>query len=460
MINDERNFTISAEIDRDSQRMGIELSEEQQTKKLLFKDKPLTNDLMEKICERKNLNLAYKRVKANKGSPGIDDMTVDAMGTYIAEHKERLLESLLSGSYQPQPVREVGIPKPCGGIRQLGIPTVIDRLIQQAILQVLEPLFEGGFSKSSFGFRPLRNAHQALKQAQYYVQAGNTIVVDIDLEKFFDRVNHDILMSKLAKVIADKRLLKIIRGFLNAGIMRQGVCIERVEGTPQGGPLSPLLSNILLDELDKELEKRGHNFCRYADDCNVYVKSLQSGRRVMKSLKHFLEKRLRLKVNAGKSGVSEVSENQFLGFRILQDGKVNISKQSVERVKRAIRHITKRNRGRSLEQVIAELNKKLDGWVNYFKLTDWPGQLRALDGWIRRKLRCYRLKQRKKYYAIVKFLMELGVSARSAYNTGRSGKGWWRLSATPALQQAMSNAWFKQQGLINLEQKARVKHLT
>ncbi len=371
-MNDERNFTTSAKIDMKIQRMETKLSEEQQIKKAIFKDKSLTKCLMEKICDRSNLNLAYKRVKANKGAPGIDGMTVDAMGKFIAEHKERLLESLLNGSYQPQPVREVEIPKPGGGIRQLGIPTVIDRLVQQAIMQVLQPLFEARFSTNSYGFRPNRSAHQAVKQAQNYVQSGNRIVVDIDLEKFFDRVNHDILMSKLAKVIEDRRLLKIIRAFLNAGIMRQGVCIERVEGTPQGGPLSPLLSNVMLDELDKELEKRSHKFCRYADDCNVYVKTFAAGRRVMESLKQFLSNKLRLRVNEGKSSVSKATERQFLGFRILQNGKINVSKKSEDRVKDAIRMITKRNRGRSLELVISELNKKLGGWVNYFKLIDRP----------------------------------------------------------------------------------------
>ena len=453
-MNDESHFTTSAKIDMNAQRMGTKLSEEQQIKKALFKDNSLTNGLMEKICDRRNLNLAYKRVKANKGAPGIDEMIVDDMGKFIAEHKERLLESLLCGTYQPQPVREVEILKPEGGIRQLGIPTVMDRLVQQAILQVLQPIFEAKFSTSSFGFRPNKSAHQAVKQAQNHVRSGNRIVVDIDLEKFFDRVNHDILMAKLAKVIEDKRLLKIIRAFLNAGIMRHGVCIERVEGAPQGGPLSPLLSNIMLDELDKELEKRGHKFCRYADDCNVYVKTLAAGRRVMESLKQFLTNKLRLKVNEGKSNVSRVTERQFLGFRILQSGKINVSKKSEERVKDAIRMITKRNRGRSLECVISELNKKLGGWVNYFKLIDRPDQLRDLDGWIRRKLRCYRLKQRKRNYPIATFLIGLGVNARSAWNTAKSGKGWWRLSATPALHQAMSNAWFEEQGLINLEQRA------
>jgi RNA-directed DNA polymerase len=452
-MNDER-YSRHLPNDMNAQRMGAKMSEEQQIKKALFKDNSLTKCLMEKICDRNNLNLAYKRVKANKGAPGIDQMTVDDMGKFIAEHKERLLESLLLGSYQPQPVREVEIPKPGGGVRQLGIPTVIDRLVQQAILQVLQPIFEERFSSNSFGFRPKRSAHQAVKQAQIYVRSGHCIVVDIDLEKFFDRVNHDILMSKLAKVIEDKRLLKIIRAFLNAGIMRQGVCVERVEGAPQGGPLSPLLSNIMLDEMDKELERRGHKFCRYADDCNVYVKTLQAGERVMESLRQFLQVKLKLKVNEGKSKVSKVTERQFLGFRILQNGKINISRKSETRVKSAICVITSRNRGVSLEEVISDLNKKLGGWVNYFKLIDRPEQLRGLDCWIRRKLRCYRLKQQKRSYTIARFLIGFGVNASMAWNTAKSGKGWWRLSAAPALHQAMSNAWFEEKGMINLEQRA------
>jgi len=450
---DESNFTPSANR-YEAKRIGTNISDEQQIKKVILNNEPLTTCLMEKICESKNLNLAYKRVKANKGSPGIDGMTVNDMREFIALHKTKLLESLLTGKYKPQPVREVEIPKPGNGTRKLGIPTVMDRLVQQAILQILQPIFEQRFSNHSFGFRPGRSAHQAVKQAQSYVQAGYRIVVDMDLEKFFDRVNHDILMSKLAKVIEDKRLLKIIRAFLNAGIMRQGVCAERVEGAPQGGPLSPLLSNIMLDELDKELEKRGHKFCRYADDCNIYVKSLRAGRRVMDSLKQFLDKRLRLKVNEGKSRVSEIQERQFLGFQILQNGLINVSKKSERNVKNAIRMITKRNRGRNLAKIITELNVKLNGWINYFKIIEKPARLKSLDGWIRRKLRCYRLKQRKRNYPIAIFLINLGVNRHSAWNTAKSGKGWWRLSAVPALQQAMSNAWFVDQGLINLEQRA------
>jgi len=427
---------------------------EQQIKKANFENDSLTNCLMEQICNPANMNRAYKRVKANKGSPGIDGMRIDEMREFIAAHKESLIQSLLEGRYRPQPVRKVEIPKPDGSKRQLGIPTVIDRLVQQAILQVLQPIYERGFSNSSYGFRPGRSAHQAIKRAQEHVQAGYRTVVDIDVEKFFDRVNHDILMSRIARRIKDKRLLKVIRCFLEAGIMEGGVCIERHEGTPQGGPLSPLLSNILLDELDKELEKRGHKFARYADDCNVYVKSQMAGERVLSSLKQFLEKRLRLKINEGKSAVSEVWKRQFLGFRIQRNDKIGLSEKSEKKLKDTVRQLTKRNRGVKLEKVINDLNQKLQGWINYFKIIETPSRLRDLDSWIRRKLRCYRLKQRKRCYPIVKFLMSLGVSGKNAWNIGKSSKGWWRLSHTGAVNNAMSNAWFEKLGLISLKQKA------
>jgi RNA-directed DNA polymerase len=437
-----------------AQRMRMGMREEQQILKTSQEDESLTTGLMERICDRANLNQAYKRVKANKGAPGIDGRSVDKLSEFIAKHKEQLVQSLLTGSYQPQPVREVEIPKADGGVRQLGIPTVVDRLIQQAILQVLQPIYDPEFSESSFGFRPKRSAHQAVKRAQEYVREGNRIVVDIDLEKYFDRINHDVLMALIAKRIKDKRLLRIIRGFLNAGIMREGICLERLAGAPQGGPLSPLLANILLDVLDKELERRGHKFCRYADDCNVYVRSHRAGERVMESLKQFLGKRLKLKVNEGKSGVAEISEREFLGFQLLRDGRIDISTKSKQRVKVVIKTLTKRNRGVSLKRVITELNDRLRGWINYFKLTERPSTLEDLDGWIRRKLRCYRLKQRKRSYPIAKFLIELGVQAQSAWKIAKSGKGWWRLSKTLATQQAMSNKWFKEQGLINFVQQA------
>lgn len=317
--------------------------------------------LMEEVVRLENLNRAYARVKANRGAPGVDGMTVHELARWIREHKDALIASLLDGSFQPQPVRGVQIPKPGGGVRQLGIPTVVDRLVQQAILQVLDPLLDPTFSASSYGFRPGCSAHDALAQAQQYVADGRVIVVDLDLEKFFDRVNHDILMARLARRIADKRLLRIVRRFLQAGMMCNGVCVEREEGTPQGGPLSPLLANLLLDDLDKELEKRGHRFCRYADDCNIYVQSHAAGERVLASVTQFLEGKLRLRVNREKSAVAFVQERKFLGHRLLAGGKLGIAPVSLQRAKNRIRQITRRNRGVELKRMIAELNSFLGG---------------------------------------------------------------------------------------------------
>jgi RNA-directed DNA polymerase len=436
-----------------SQRMTPAAHEARQVPKASTEEEALTRHLMEKICGTANLNHAYKRVKSNKGSAGVDGMQVDELRAWWIEHGhgKAVIESLLQGTYQPEAVRGVEIPKPGNkGVRLLGIPTVLDRVVQQSIRQVLEPIFDPGFSKSSYGFRPRRSAHQGLKQAQEYVREGYDIVVDIDLEKFFDRVNHDILMSRLAKQITDKRLLKIIRGFLEAGIMQRGVCVKRVEGTPQGGPLSPLLANILLDELDKELERRGHRFCRYADDCNIYVSSLRAGERVLQSVKRFLGERLKLKVNEAKSGCAPVDERQFLGYRLLRDGKLVVAARSMERVKDKIRALTRRSRGVSLASIIIDINKTLRGWFNYFQLTSWPSDMKQLDAWIRRKLRCYRLKQRKRAWSIAKFLTGLGVSKQNALSLAASGKGWWRLSKSISVHQAMSNAWFDEQGLINL----------
>jgi RNA-directed DNA polymerase len=393
-------------------------------------------------------------VKANKGAAGADGMTVNDLKGWIALHKDSLIESLLKGDYHPQVVRGVEIPKPGGkGFRQLAIPSVIDRLVQQAILQVLEPIFDPTFSDSSYGFRPGRSAHQALKQAREYVRKGYEIVVDIDLKKFFDRVNHDILMSRLSKRISDQRLLRIIRRFLNVGMMKEGVCIQRKEGIHQGSPLSPLLSNLLLDELDKELERRGHKFCRYGDDCNIYVRSLRAGERVIESVKKFLEKCLRLKLNETKSGYASVNERQFLGYRLLEEGKLVIAQQSLDRLKDKVRYITKRSRGVSLELVIAELNQALSGWINYFQLTQRPTQLEVLDKWIRRKVRCYRLKQRKQSRSIAQFLISLGVPKCSAWPLANSAKGWWHLSMSIPVHHAMNKTWFREQGLISLRQK-------
>ena len=424
--------------------------EEQQASTANGPARALTEHLMEEVVDRENLNRAYRRVKANRGAPGVDGVTIAAAADWIAEHKEELIAGLLDGSYQPQPVRGVQIPKPGGGMRQLGIPTVIDRLVQQAILQVLEPLLDPTFSDSSYGFRPGRGAHDALHQAAKYVAEGRTIVVDMDLEKFFDRVNHDILMARLARRIADKRLLRIIRRFLEAGLMQEGVCVARYEGTPQGGPLSPLLANLLLDDLDRELARRGHKFCRYADDCNIYVRSQEAGERVLASITAFLEGKLRLRVNRDKSAVAHVSERKFLGYRLLADGTLAIAPQSIQRAKERIRLITRRNRGVSFERVIGDLNSFTTGWVTYFRYARAKGILSELDSWIRRKLRCVRLKQRKRAASIATFLQRLGVPKNQSWTTAACGKGWWRMAQTPAASQAMSNQWFQDCGLSNL----------
>ena len=429
---------------------GSETNEEQQAFTAMDQQRALTQNLMERVVLPSNLNAAYKRVKANKGSAGIDGMTVDQLSPWLAKHKGQLIEQLVTGSYTPWPIRGVQIGKPTGGVRQLGIPTVVDRFVEQAILQVLEPLLDSTFSASSHGFRPLRSAHTALKQAQGHVAAGYEVVVDIDLEKFFDRVNHDVLMSRLFRWIGDKRLLRIIRRFLEAGLLQQGVKIRRVEGTPQGGPLSPLLANLLLDDLDKELERRGHRFCRYADDCNIYVRSKRAGERVMHSITGFLENELRLRVNQEKSAVAHVQERKFLGYQLLSEGRLGIAPASLERVKARIRQITRRNRGVSIAKVIGELNEYLTGWVTYFRHAQCRKRLRQLDQWLRRKLRCYRLKQRKRTKSIADFLMEQGVPEWRAWLLALSGKGWWRMSGTPQAHEAMPIQWFQQMGLINL----------
>lgn len=408
---------------------------------------------MEQICERANMNRAYRKVKANKGAAGVDGISIERLPSYIREHKEEFLVELLDGSYQPELVRGVQIPKPDGSKRQLGIPTVLDRVIQQAILQILEPIYEPKFSNSSYGFRPNRSAQMALRQAREYLRDGYKYVVDMDLEKFFDRVNHDILMERLSRNISDKRLLRIIRRYLEAGLLQNGIFEERKLGMPQGGNLSPLLSNIMLDELDKELERRGHKFCRYADDCNIYVKSQEAGERVLKSITEFLGIRLKLKVNETKSAVAHVTKRKFLGYSFRRDSELKVANQSLVKFKNRIRELTSRNRGRKLEHVIKELNQYLNGWISYFRLSANISVFNGLDSWIRRRLRCYRLKQRKRTYSVYKFLVELGVSVQNAWKLAKSSKGWWRLSLNPNIHTAMSNVWFDRSGLVSLEKK-------
>lgn len=412
----------------------------------------LAQGLMEAVVELRNMRLALKRVKANKGSGGIDGMTVDELPAYLKEHWPGLRAALLDGSYLPQPVRRVEIPKPDGGVRQLGIPTVVDRLIQQAIHQILEPLYDPHFSTSSYGFRPGRSAHQALSAAREHVASGKGWIVDLDLEKFFDRVNHDVLMSRLARKVCDKRLLKLIRRYLEAGVMIDGVVVSRVEGTPQGGPLSPLLANILLDEFDKELERRGHAFCRYADDCNIYVGSRRAAERVMASLMHFLETRLKLRVNRTKSAVARPPERKFLGMRIVGAAKahVSIAPKSLLRFKASIRRITKRNRGVSLAQVICELNQAAMGWVNYFSLAQVKSICGHLDSWIRRRLRCLIWKQWKTYANRLHHLRKAGIGPWLAWGVVSGKHGPWNLSGSPALTRAIPNEYLGKQGLKSL----------
>lgn len=408
----------------------------------------LAQSLMEAVVEPHNMRQALKRVKSNKGSAGADGMSVGDLAAYLELNWPDIRTSLLEGNYIPAPVRHVDIPKPDGGMRQLGIPTVLDRLIQQAIHQVLEPLYDPSFSESSYGFRPNRSAHQALKSAREHVASGKTWVVDLDLEKFFDRVNHDVLMSRLARRIGDKRLLKLIRRYLEAGVMSDGVVITRIEGTPQGGPLSPLLANILLDEFDKELERRGHAFCRYADDCNIYVASRRAAERVMVSLVTFLERKLKLRVNRAKSAVAHPSERKFLGMRIVGMAKayISLAPKSLLRLKTTIRRITKRNRGISINQLLRELNQATMGWVNYFALAKVKSICRALDSWIRRRLRCFIWKQWKTYANRVSRLRKAGIGPWLAVGMASGKHGPWNVSGSPAMQRAIPDKYLVEQG--------------
>jgi RNA-directed DNA polymerase len=408
---------------------------------------------MEAVVERENLRKALARVKRNKGAAGVDRMSVDALPAYLKEHWPTIRAQLLEGAYKPQPVRRVEIPKASGGMRPLGIPTVLDRFIQQAVMQVLQAEWDRTFSEASFGFRPGHSAHQAVERAQAYLASGHGVVVDIDLEKFFDRVNHDILMGLVAKRVADKRLLKLIRGFLTAGMMEGGLASPTVEGTPQGGPLSPLLSNLMLDVLDKELEKRGHRFVRYADDCNIYVRSRRAGERVMAGIEQFLTKRLKLKVNKAKSAVAKPSVRKFLGFSFTsgREPRRRIAPQALDRFKARVRELTRRTRGQSLAQTVKELSVYLRGWRGYFGFCQTPSVLRALDEWIRRRLRAIAWKQWKHGRNRFAKLRRHGVGRVTAVKAAGSLRGPWRLSNSPALATALPNAFFYSLGLVTLE---------
>ena len=387
--------------------------------------------VMELVCERRNLQVALKRVRKNKGSPGMDGMTVDELPEYLRTHWPVLRDQLLAGTYQPSPVREQQIPKSGGGMRKLGIPTVLDRFIQQALLQVLQPMFDPGFSEHSHGFRPGRRAHDAVVEAQGYIQEGRKWVVDVDLEQFFDRVNHDVLMGRLEQRIGDRRVLGLIRRYLNAGMLAHGVVLERYEGTPQGGPLSPLLANVLLDEVDKELERRGHAFVRYADDCNVYVRSRRAGERVMRLLRRLYE-RLRLRVNESKSAVDLAWNRKLLGYSFwVAPGRVvkrRVARKALAAMKERVRIVTKRTRGRSIEQVARDLRSYLVGWKAYFRLADTPRIFSDLDEWIRHRLRAIHLKHWKRGRTIYRELRSRGLSEAGARRVAANGRRWWRNS--------------------------------
>ncbi|MHC4362333.1 MAG: group II intron reverse transcriptase/maturase [Planctomycetota bacterium] len=405
--------------------------------------------LMEQICQRENLIKALQRVRQNKGGPGIDGMTVNKLPGYLKKHWPQIREQLLAGAYSPRPVKRVEIPKSDGGIRKLGIPTVLDRFIQQAIMQVLQTYWDKTFSDHSYGFRPGRSAHQAISRGQQYVDQGYRWIVDIDLEKFFDRVNHDKLMGNLAKRIDDKRLLRVIRAFLNAGVMADGLVSSTTEGTPQGGPLSPLLSNIVLDELDRELERRGHRFVRYADDCNIYVRSERAGQRVMASVSKFITRKLKLKVNQSKSKIDRPWRCRFLGFRIIagKQTKRSIAPSSLRRFKQRVRKLTCYRRAVTIEQMIKQLNGYLIGWRGYFGYCQSRSILQVLDCWIRRRLRCVywrRWKRGKRRFAE---LRQLDIGKDLAARAAGSVHGPWRVSRSPALSYAFPNAHFDSLGL-------------
>ncbi len=408
--------------------------------------------LMEEVCEPRNVKRALKRVCRNRGSPGVDGMTVEELPGFLQEHWPIIREQLLGSTYRPQPVKRAEIRKPGGGVRKLGIPTVLDRFIQQAVMQVLQGHWDRTFSEHSYGFRPGRSAHQAVAQAQEYIAQGYRWVVDIDLEKFFDRVNHDVLMGRVAKRVGDKRVLKVIRAYLNAGVMENGLVSATDEGTPQGGPLSPLLSNLLLDDLDRELERRGHRFVRYADDCNIYVRSERAGTRVMGSISDFLTKKLKLKVNQAKSAVARPGKRKLLGFSFTggKEPRRRIAPEALRRCKARIRELTRQRRGVSVEQMVEELSRYLRGWWGYFGYCETPTVPQRLDSWIRRRLRCVAWRQWKRGRRRFRQLRARDVGKDLAARTAGSAHGPWRISRSPALSFALPSVFFCRLGLPSL----------
>lgn len=406
--------------------------------------------MLEQMLQRENLVQAYKRVKQNKGAPGVDGVTVEQLQEHLWQHWDMVKNQLLAGTYQPMPVKRVEIPKPGGGVRMLGIPTVMDRFIQQALLQIMTPIFDPGFSENSFGFRPGRRAHDAVIKAQSYIREGYRWVVDMDLEKFFDRVNHDILMARVARKVKDKRVLRLIRAYLNAGVMVHGVTRETEEGTPQGGPLSPLLANILLDDLDKELTRRGHRFVRYADDCNIYVQSKRAGERVMEGVTRFVEGKLKLKVNRDKSAVDRPWKRKFLGFSFLsnREASIRLAPKTIERFKDRIRELTCRSKPVPLKKRIEQLNRFLMGWIGYYKLASAKGHCEAFDGWIRRRLRMCLWKQWKRIKTRWRNLRALGVPDWAARMMANTRRGPWFMSRN--LNNALDSSYWKGQGLCSL----------
>ena len=417
--------------------------------------------LLEEVLERNNMLLALKRVISNKGSHGADGMKIDELREHIKKHWHTIKAKLLEGKYNPSPVKRVEIPKPDGGVRLLGIPTVQDRLIQQAIAQILSRVYEPSFSENSFGFRPHKGAKNAIKKSKEYINQGNRWVVDMDLEKFFDKVNHDILMNKLEKKIQDRRLLALIRKYLKSGVLINGVSITSEEVTPQGGPLSPVLANIMLDELDKELEKRGYKFCRYADDNNVYVKSKRAGNRVMKSMINLIENKLKLKVNKDKSAVDSVSKRKFLGFSFYfskSGAEIRIHEKSIKRFKEKIKFYTNRNKGISMEYRLIKLNQIMRGWINYYEIANASGKLVELDKWIRRRLRACIWKQWKKISTRHRNLVKLGINKYKAWEYANTRKGYWRISKSPILSKSLNNKYLESLGFVSLTQIYQMIH--